>query len=158
MLPYFAGERTPIFDPDARGVVAGLTLSHTRGDLYRAALEATAFGVRHNLAAMASANVKRIVAVGGGTQGGLWTQIVSDVTGCEQVVPEKTIGASYGSAVLAAALVTDVDIAVWNPPSAVVKPDPAHVDRYTEIYGLYRELYPATLPVVHELARAQVAD
>ena len=40
MLPCFAGERTPIMDPDARGMIAGLTLSHTRGDLYRAALEA----------------------------------------------------------------------------------------------------------------------
>ena len=49
MLPYFAGERTPLFDPDARGVVAGLTLRHTRGDIYRAGLEATAYGVWHNL-------------------------------------------------------------------------------------------------------------
>jgi xylulokinase len=47
MLPYFAGERTPVMDPEARGMIAGLTLSHTRGDLYRAALEATALGVRH---------------------------------------------------------------------------------------------------------------
>lgn len=55
MLPYFAGERTPLFDPDARGLVHGLTLRHTRGHLYRAALEATAYGVRHNLAAMTEA-------------------------------------------------------------------------------------------------------
>jgi xylulokinase len=155
MLPYFAGERTPILDPDARGVVAGLTLSHTRGDLYRAALEATAFGVRHNLEAMEGAHIRRVVAVGGGTQGGLWTRIVSDVTGCEQVVPEKTVGASYGSALLAASLISDVDIAVWNPPRAVVKPDPRRVDEYVGRYGLYRELYPATLSIVHELARAQ---
>ena len=72
MLPYFAGERTPIQDPDARGVIAGLTLSHTRGDLYRAALEATAFGVRHNVETMraAGADIRRIVAVGGGRRGG----------------------------------------------------------------------------------------
>src|SRR5699024_6913249 len=49
MLPYSAGERAPIADPDARGMIAGLTLSHTRGDLYRAALEAAAYGVRHHL-------------------------------------------------------------------------------------------------------------
>lgn len=67
MLPYFAGERTPIQDPDARGTIAGLTLSTTRGDLYRAALEATAFGVRHNVETMAAAGAiaRRIVAVGG---------------------------------------------------------------------------------------------
>ena len=55
MLPYFAGERTPIADPHARGIVAGLTLEHQRGDLYRAALEATAMGVRHNVEAMRAA-------------------------------------------------------------------------------------------------------
>ena len=52
MLPYFAGERTPLFDPEARGVICGLTLSHGRGHLYRAALEATAYGVRHILETM----------------------------------------------------------------------------------------------------------
>jgi xylulokinase len=158
MLPYFAGERTPIQDPDARGVLAGLTLSHTRGDIYRAALEATAFGVRHNLAAMAGTTIERIVAVGGGTRGDLWMRIVSDVTGRNQIVSEKTIGASYGGAFLAASLVADVDIRTWNPPRAVVTPDSDHVDQYAERYELYRELYPATVPVVHELARAQRAS
>ena len=83
MLPYFAGERTPVMDPQARGVLAGLTLTHTRGDLYRAALEAVGFGVRHNIEAIEAAggDVRRVVAVGGGTQGDLWTQIVSDITG-----------------------------------------------------------------------------
>src|SRR5690606_35069345 len=81
MLPYFAGERTPILDPDARGIVAGLTLSHGRGDLYRAALEATALAVRHNVETMraAGANIRRIVAAGGGTQAALWLQIVSEI-------------------------------------------------------------------------------
>ena len=58
MLPYFAGERTPIMDPDARGVIAGLTLAHTRGDLYRAALEATGLGVRHNIETMRAAGAR----------------------------------------------------------------------------------------------------
>ena len=50
----------------------------------------------------AGGETDRIVAVGGGTQGGLWTQIVSDVTGREQQIPQQTIGASYGDALLAA--------------------------------------------------------
>src|SRR5699024_7195499 len=83
MLRYFAGAGSPIFDADARGVIGGLTVSHTRGDIYRAILEATAFGVRHNVEAMndAGASIDRIVAVGGGVQGDLWTSIVSSVTG-----------------------------------------------------------------------------
>lgn len=71
VLPYFAGERTPVLDPRARGVIAGLTLTHGRGDLYRGMLEATAYGVRHNVEALSQAGVRveRVVAVGGGTQG-----------------------------------------------------------------------------------------
>ncbi len=117
VLPYFAGERTPLYDPQARGVICGLTLDHTRGHLYRALLEATAYGVRHILEVMreAGGGGKRLVAIGGGTKGGLWTQIVSDVTGKTQELPYETIGASYGDAWLAAraAVLVSPD-EVWN--------------------------------------------
>ena len=94
VLPYFAGERTPLQDPRARGLISGLTLSHGRGHLYRAMLEASAYGVRHIFEAMWEAGGgERLVAVGGGSKGGLWTQIVSDVTGRAQDPPEQTIGA-----------------------------------------------------------------
>ncbi|MFE6888546.1 FGGY-family carbohydrate kinase [Streptomyces sp. NPDC057694] len=154
MLPYFAGERSPVMDPRARGVIAGLTLSHTRGDLYRAALEGTAFGVRHNIEAIEAAggDIRRVVAVGGGTRGDLWTRIVSDVTGRAQEVRTTTVGASYGSALLAAGLVTEARVDDWNPVARTIVPDPATADRYDELYGLYRDLYPASAPVVHALA------
>jgi xylulokinase len=154
LLPYFAGERTPIMDPDARGVVAGLTLRHTRGDLYRAALEATGLGVRHNVEVMtaAGADIRRVVAVGGGTQGGLWTQIVSDITGLPQVIPANTIGASFGAAFLAAQLDGPVAIDEWNPVVATRRPDPAVRAGYDELYALYRELYSSTTTTVHALA------
>lgn len=157
VLPYFAGERTPIFDPDARGVIAGLTLSHTRGDLYRAVLEATGFGVRHNVDTLreAGANISRVVAVGGGTQGSLWTQIVSDITGIPQVIPTITIGASYGAAYLAFRLEHDVSMAQWNPPAMILTPDRTKSAEYEDLYQLYRSLYPASREVVHELAARQ---
>lgn len=68
VLPYFAGERTPINDPLARGVIAGLSLSHTRGHVYRAILEGTAYGVRHHLEVMRELGCgpRDVVAVGGG--------------------------------------------------------------------------------------------
>jgi len=157
MLPYFAGERTPFEDPDARGVIAGLTLGHTRGDVYRAALEATAFGVRHNLDAFvaAGAPIERVVAVGGGTQGELWTQIVSDVTGRRQELRRQSIGASFGSAFLAARLVADVDIDDWNPVAGHAEPDPATAATYDDLFGAYRDLYESSAPVVHHLAARQ---
>ncbi|MEU1621640.1 FGGY family carbohydrate kinase [Streptomyces sp. NPDC005722] len=157
MLPYFAGERTPIADPDARGVIAGLTVEHTRGDLYRAALEATAHGVRHNVEAMrhAGAAVERVVAVGGGTRGGLWTRIVSDVTGLPQDIPTVTVGAAYGAARLAARHADEAATAHWNPVRDRCLPDPAASAVYDRLHALYRELYPATRDAVHALARFQ---
>jgi xylulokinase len=160
MLPYFAGERTPLFDPDARGVVAGLTIRHTRGHLYRAALEATAFGVRHNLAAMAEAGgeLRRLVAVGGGTTGKLWTQIVSDVLHRQQDLPRHTIGAAYGDAFLAAigtGAAKPRDIDVWNPIARTIEPNPGRAADYDQLYQLYLDLYPATLATAHALAARQ---
>ena len=159
LLPYFAGERTPLLDPDARGIVAGLTLDHTRGDLLRAALEATAFGVRHNVETLRAAggDVRRIVAAGGGTRGALWPQIVSDVTGLSQIIPRETVGASYGAAFLAAGLVGEPDIASWNPPSIIVEPNPDHADLYERRYRLYRTLYESTKDIAHALATEQAS-
>lgn len=158
MLPYFAGERTPVPDPLARGTVLGLTVTHTRGDLYRAALEATAFGVRHNIEAMTEAGgvIERIVAVGGGSQADLWAQIVTDVLGRDQEIPTQTVGASYGAAYLAARLVGDVSIRTWNPPRRTLRPDPGLRDLYDHRYRLYRQAYPDTLAITHELARSQM--
>jgi len=155
MLPYFAGERTPVMDPHARGVVAGLTLTHTRGDLYRAALEAGGFGVRHNIETIEAAGgvVRRIVAVGGGTQGSLWTQIVCDITGREQIIPSQTIGASYGVALLAAQAVADVSTVDWNPTRETRVPRDTAI--YDELYSRYLELYTSTRDIAHMLAAVQ---
>ncbi|MET8287515.1 FGGY-family carbohydrate kinase [Streptomyces sp. NPDC051639] len=158
MLPYFAGERTPIFDPHARGVVAGLTLRHTRGHLFRAAYEGIAFGARQILDFLEDPDdpVRRIVAVGGGTKGGLWTQIVSDVTGREQQVPAQTIGACYGDALLSAVglglVPRDTD---WAVVEKTVRPQAHTREIYDRLYASYTALYPATLHIVHDLADMQ---
>jgi xylulokinase len=158
LLPYFAGERTPIFDPHARGVLAGLSLRHKRGHLYRAVYEGIAFGIRQILELMQEAGgpATRIVSVGGGTQGGLWTQVVSDVTGREQLLPGQTIGASYGDALLAAIgnglVPPDTD---WTSVADTVIPDPTAGEVYGELYETYTSLYAATLEQVHHLARLQ---
>ena len=158
MLPYFAGERTPIQDPDARGVIAGLTLDHGRGDLYRSTLEATALAVRHNVETMrdAGAEITRIVAVGGGAQAHLWLQLVSDITGLEQQLPRTTIGASYGGAFLAAGAVADEnakpDIDSWNPIVETITPDESAAPAYQALFEQYLRLYTQTRDIVHELA------
>lgn len=156
MLPYFSGERTPINDPIARGVIAGLSLAHTRGHLFRAALEGIAFGIRHNLEYMAEeASVVRCVAVGGGTQSDSWLQLVTDVTGRAQLLPEQTVGASYGDAFLAA-VGTGIrkirDLSHWVRYRDEIRPDVNQKPFYDQRFRDYLELYTATRPVVHELA------
>jgi len=158
MLPYFAGERTPLYDPDARGLILGLTLAHGRGHLYRAALEAIGYGVRHIVEALGAAGEppRRLVAVGGGTQGGLWTSIVSDITGLRQDIPAETIGAAYGDALLAAIGTGLVPAdATWAKVVRSVEPDPEARAVYDDLYDVYRSLYPATREQAHRLAAMQ---
>ena len=155
MLPYFAGERTPIHDPLARGVIAGLTLSHGAGDLLRASYEATAFATRQliELLEEAGAPAGRVVAVGGGTNAALWLQIVSDVTGVTQEVPTETIGASHGAALLAAIgaglVPAETD---WSRTSHEVTPTADNDELYEQLFGLYGELYEQTAGTIHALS------
>lgn len=161
VLPYFAGERSPIYDASARGVVVGLTLEHGRGHLFRAAYEGVAHGIRQNLDVMAElvGRPERIIAVGGGVQGGLWAQIVSDVLGMPQELPAVTVGASYGDALLAAigtgAVPPDTD---WTRASDVVRPDPGATAVHDRFHESYRTLYPATRDHMHAMARAQIEE
>jgi xylulokinase len=149
ILPYFSGERTPIHDPHASGAIYGLRLTHTRADIYRAVLEAAGYGIKHNIDVMRGegANPERILAVGGGTSNPLWLQIVSDIAGIEQHVPEQRVGASYGDAFLAGVgigLFTGIsEISKWVRIAAVIRPDPAAREEYGRYYQTYRSLYPA---------------
>jgi xylulokinase len=159
VLPYFQGERTPVHDPLARGTVAGLTLTHTRAELYRAVLESTAYGVRHNVEVMQElgAPPRRLVAVGGGTRSRTWLQIVSDVCGLPQDLPARTIGASYGDAFvagLASGQVAGFEALAdeWLTDAGTVLPDARRHAEYDEYYGLYRALYEQTRTVSHRLA------
>ena len=156
VLPYFAGERTPIYDPLARGVIAGLTLQHKRGEILRAIYEATAFGARQILSLLsASAGATtRAVAVGGGTRATIWPQIVSDVTGVEQVIPAETLGAAYGDALLAAIGAGLVEPSTdWARPASIISPSAGTGELYSELFSLYDRLYRDTCSVTHRLAK-----
>jgi xylulokinase len=149
MLPYFSGERTPIHDPQAKGMIFGLNLTHERGDLFRALLEGIACGTNHIFETYAEVGQEpaAIYAVGGGTKNRVWAQATSDISGRAQIVREKTMGASYGDAFLAAMAVGDVqasDVEKWNPIASTFRPDPGLRERYGKLYRIFRDLYPAT--------------
>mgnify|MGYP006302829017 FL=1 len=159
VLPYFSGERTPINDPDARGVIFGLTLAHTRDHIFRAILEGIGYGVRHHVDVMTEIDVcpEEIVAVGGGTQNELWLQIVSDIGEITQRVPAITLGASYGDAFLAGLGVGMFDsyreVDRWLGEGRVIDPDAAHSARYRALMDLYLKLYCRTHDMMAALGR-----
>lgn len=157
VLPYFAGERTPIFDSDARGTIIGLTLSHGPAEIFRATYEGIACGLRQILDLLEEGveRPERLVAVGGGTQSRLWVQIVSDITGRTQQIPDQTIGASYGAAMLAAEAASGIDTREWARIGETVEPDPQHRELYDELYGLFTDLYRDTRETMHRLAALQ---
>ena len=155
VLPYFSGERTPIHDPTAKGVIFGLDLTHERGDLYRAVLEGIAHGTAHVIDTFREIGQPpaRILAVGGGTKNAVWLQATSDIGRMDQIVRGITLGASYGDAFLAAVATGRAersDIAAWNPPARQV----GHVDWsiYEKPHALFRQLYLDTRDIAHAVS------
>lgn len=157
-LPYFLGEKSPLHDPDLRGAFFGLHLGHTRGDLHRAVLEATAYGFRHHLDVLAERGVRLGAArvTNGGSRSLLWKQIVADVLGTRLLPVTGHPGASLGAA-LAAAIGAGL-LPGWAAGAALartsepVEPDPGTAGRYLQAYELWRQLGAVTTPLAHRLA------
>jgi xylulokinase len=164
-LPYFLGEKSPLHDPDLRGAFVGLHLGHTRGDMYRAILEAIAYGFRQHAEIFTERGIRLRPAArvsNGGSKSRVWTQILADALG----VPLEPIldhpGAAFGAALAAAVgvgLLPGWDPASWDwaaPLVAIgdpVEPDPALADRYAEGYQIYRDTAAALTSISHRLAR-----
>ena len=102
-LPYMAGERSPIWNPDAKGVFYGLDFSKTKGHMVRGCMEGVALSLRHNLETSkeAGAEVEVLRAMGGSANSLLWTQIKADVTGKTIIVPSSDTATTLGAAILA---------------------------------------------------------
>jgi xylulokinase len=163
-LPYLAGERSPLWDPTARGAFVGLDLGHTRGHLTRAILEASAFAIRHVAESVldAGAVVTAMRVCGGPARSETWNQIKADVTGFSVEVPAVLETAVAGSAILAATGIgawPDLPAAIHGMTRAArrLTPNPATRARYDATYRAYRSLHPAIAPIVREL-NAAAAD
>jgi xylulokinase len=151
-LPYLSGERTPRFDPDARGAWVGLGLEHGRGHLLRAALEGVAFALREGLEALEEAGtaVPELRLAGGGTAEEPWQQLLADVLGRPlRVLPGgvAAVASARGAALLAGSASgvykswEDV-LALAPEPDLSVLPGGAS-GAYDVAYARYRELYPS---------------
>jgi xylulokinase len=141
--PYIRGERVPFHDPDRRGVLDGLNLTHDGAAVRRAAFEASGFVVRQ-LIEMSGASASRVVATGGGTRVAQWMQAIADATGLPVEVSAIPEGAALGAAFLgriAAGLETSItEAARWASTERVVEPDPAWAEPMQDRYGRFLEL------------------
>ena len=148
-LPYLAGERTPHFDPVARGVFLGLSTDHGQADLARAVMEGTVFALHEafELVRNLAGEPSRVVLAGGGASSPTWRQIVADVFGLAVKPTALVEQSAAGAAILAAAAHTGEragDIARrWARFGPIVEPDHEATARYAELTAIYREIYPA---------------
>lgn len=147
-LPYMAGERSPIWDKNAKGVFFGLGYEKTKGHMVRSILEGTAFSLQHNLktAEEAGVHIGELMAMGGAANSRTWTQIKADVTGKVIKVPASDTATTLGAALLAGVgtgMYKDFNEAVEQTIQVGREhiPDSKNHKIYQKYYELYLELY-----------------
>jgi xylulokinase len=154
--PYLMGERTPYLDPAARGMLAGLTASHTRAHIIRAILEGVAFSLRDSFTIFHEIDVpvRTIRLGGGGARSELWRQIQADTYGQRVETVGAEEGAAYGAAILAG-----VGAKAWPTVDAAcdavvrvagtTSPIPEGSQLMEKAYVRYRRLYPAMKSILN---------
>jgi len=146
-LPYLMGERTPIWDSQARGVFLGLANSHSRGHLFRAVLEGVSFGYRQMLEILVERNnpLSEIIAINGGARSPLWRQIFADILGLPIRWRPNSGGTMLGAAYLAAVgsgIQKDfTGLAAWLEPTLDTFPNPTHAEVYQRQFSVFSQLY-----------------
>lgn len=147
-LPYLIGERSPRWNDKAKGVFAGLTLNHTRGDMLRSVME----GVGYNLDIILNAfrksgnTIDSLILIGGGARNLIWQQILADIFGVSVLVPDYLEEATS----MGAAITAGVGIGAFEDFSAVEKfikikrenqPDLSKSEKYFEMKKIFDEAY-----------------
>lgn len=150
LVPYWSGCMTPYWDSGARGVIAGLSGNHSRGDVYRALLEGVALeqAMMTNKVAEATAPITHFAAVGGGSRSDLWCQILADASDREVKRLETAEASALGAAMAAARgagwfkTVAAASTAMSGKPSRTFRPRKSEARRYRELLAIYSELWP----------------
>ncbi|BAL81504.1 FGGY-family carbohydrate kinase [Caldisericum exile] len=161
ILPYFLGEKTPIFDAKARGVIFGLQLFHGRGDIFRSILESIVYGFMHHIDVLneIGLDVKRVFISDGGAKNPLLRQITSDAIGLPLKYVKTNPGSSLGVAFLAllsVGLVKDVSaVETFVKDYETIEPNTSNTSLYREYFGLYKDLYKAVKPLYERLYKIQ---
>jgi len=150
LLPHFVGAGAPYWNPNARGVIVGLALGHTRADILRAIMEGTAFEVRRNLNIMKELNIplQELRLTGGATRSALWNQIQADITQLKVLRSQIEEATALGAAILAAVgggVYPDVEHAVEHMVAVEtpILPSEACKALYDKLYALHTDVYQA---------------
>jgi len=147
VLPYFIGEKTPIFDPLARGVFFGLTTFHTSYHLYKAILESIGYAFLHHIEVIHEIGfeTKKIIVSGAGASSLIWVQILSDIFGMEINLLKRNPGSVMGAVFMAGMAVNLFDswddAGKFSEISSKVYPHPGKHSRYSKMYSIYKKLY-----------------
>jgi xylulokinase len=143
-LPYLNGERTPLRDPNARGVLFGLSSKTTAEEVIRAVIEGVTFGLRDSFELIKDkTEVKTIRAVGGGAKNKVWCSIIADNLKMPISVPENDEGGAYGAAMLAAkgAGIKEEELSTWVKIKETIQPNPKNYQIYDKLYEQFKGLY-----------------
>jgi len=157
-LPYFLGEKSPLHDPDLRGMFFGMHLGTTRAEMYRSVLEAIAFGFRHHVEVLKERGIRfdRAMVTNGGSKSTLWKQIHADILGVELHPVIDHPGASLGAAVIAGVGVGVVEslesINEYVRLGDAIQPNLDRTAVYNVAYAQWRELATVTTPIAHQLS------
>ena len=164
-LPYLMGERSPLWDSNARGTIFGLSLNHTKGHLVRALMEGVAYAMYHNYTLIEEAGLKTnlpLILNEGGAVSRLWRRIITDVFGIQTAMVKRRTGAPFGDAVLAGVATGVLDgfsvTREWTEYVEHLDPDPAAHRLYGEYFELYKRLYIDLKADYAELARLRARD
>jgi len=148
ILPFLMGERTPIWDTQARGVIFGLSLTHTKGHVVRAMMEGVAFALYDSYRLIKQAGIKinyPIVLNEGGAVSKLWRQIITDVFNVPTVLVKRRTGAPFGDAILAGVVtgvLKDYSVAKeWVEYIDRMEPDAENHERYMAYFSLFKQIY-----------------
>lgn len=148
VLPYLAGERTVLWNAQARGTIFGLSVRHTKGHLVRAFMEGVAYALYDNYRLMLENGIKAnapIILNEGGAKSKLWRRIITDVFNVPTAFVENRVGAPYGDAILAgvsAGVFKDFTIAKEKVNYIdYMEPDPEAHKMYMEYFEIYHRLY-----------------
>ncbi|GER67069.1 xylulose kinase [Weizmannia acidilactici] len=156
--PFLVGERTPYADAKIRGTFTGIDSSHTKRDFARAVIEGIVFSIHESVEIFRNYGKKidTVISIGGGAKSDLWLQIQADVFNATVIKLQNEQGPGMGAAMIAASGLG------WYPslkdcteafiqPGQTFEPIPENVSRYQAFYQVYKDVYPHTVAINHQL-------